>query len=386
MTDIYLDNASTTRPSPAVREAMLACLEKDWGNPSSLHRKGVEAERVINRSAAAVAALLKVKEKEIFFTSGGTESNNWAILGAARARKRQGMHVITSAIEHPSVSGAFDQLREEGFAVTVLPVDETGLIDPYILGEAIREDTVLISLMAVNNEIGTIQPLADIGEMIRRNTSSALFHVDGVQAFGKLPMSPKSWGVDLLTGSAHKIHGPKGCGFLYLTEGCRILPIIHGGGQQKDLRSGTENIPGIAGLGAAAEEALAHFGSSRAALYALRHQLCDGLAALEGVSLNGPDRDDEAAPHIISASFKDVRSEVLLHALEDKGIYASAGSACSSHKREISPVLKAIGLDRATAESTLRFSLSVYNTEEEINTVLQVLGGLLPQLRRFVRR
>ena len=386
MTEIYLDNASTTRPSVPVREAMLACLQESWGNPSSLHHKGVEAEKLLRGSARAVAELLKAKEKEIFFTSGGTESNNWAILGAARARKRQGRHVITSAIEHPSVSGAFDQLREEGFDVTVLPVDGKGLVDPYDLGQAIRPETVLVSLMAVNNEIGSIQPIADCGEMIRRNSSLAAFHVDAVQAFGKLPLNPKAWGVDFLTGSAHKIYGPKGCGFLYVAEGARLLPIIHGGGQQKELRSGTENMPGIAGLGEAARQALAHFGSNRAGLYALRHQFCQGLKELEGVSLNGPERDEEAAPHIISASFKDVRSEVLLHTLEEKGIYASAGSACSSHKREISPVLKAIGLDRAAAESTLRFSLSVENTEAEIEETLRVLGEILPVLRRFVRK
>lgn len=386
MHEIYLDNASTTRPSAPVRAAMMDCLESCWGNPSSLHHKGVEAEIILRKSAEAVAELLKVKAKEIYFTSGGTESNNWAILGAARARKRQGQHVITSVIEHPSVSATFDQLREEGFEVTVLPVDDKGLIDPYHLGQAIRPDTVLVSLMAVNNEIGSIQPIADCGEMIRRNSSLAAFHVDAVQAFGKLPLSPKNWGVDLLTGSAHKIYGPKGCGFLYIAEGTRILPLIQGGGQQKELRSGTENMPGIAGLGEAARQALAHFGSNRAGMYELRHLFCQGLQGIEGVSINGPERDEEVAPHVISVTFQDVRSEVLLHALEEKGIYASAGSACSSHKREISPVLKAIGLDRQRAESTLRFSLSIESTEAEIQETLRVLGEILPQLRRFVRK
>ncbi|MBP3728894.1 MAG: cysteine desulfurase [Lachnospiraceae bacterium] len=386
MSEIYLDNASTTRSSEAVRRAVMNCLEDCYGNPSSLHRKGMEAEAVIRKSAQAVAELLRVKEKEIYFTSGGTESNNWAVLGTARARKRQGRHVITSAIEHPSLRGPFEQLREEGFDVTLLPVDSQGLIDPTDLRESLREDTVLVSLMAVNNEIGSIQPWQDLGEILRRNSSLAVFHVDAVQAVGKIPIYPKACSIDLLTGSAHKIHGPKGCGFLYVAEGVRILPILYGGGQQKDLRSGTENVPGIAGLGAAAAEALAHQGSNRAALYALRHQFCQGLGALEGVRVNGPDSDAQAAPHIISASFAGIRSEVLLHALEERGIFASAGSACSSHKREISPVLKAIGLDRETAESTLRFSLSVTNTEDEIHETLKVLGDLLPSLRRFVRR
>lgn len=386
MTEIYLDNASTTRPSPAVREAMLACLEEAYGNPSSLHRKGVEAENIIKKAQGSVAELLKVKEKEIFFTSGGTESNNWAVLGAARARKRQGRHVITSAVEHPSVSAPMAQLKDEGFELTVLPVDSRGLVDPEDLKAALRPDTVLVSLMAVNNELGSIEPIEACGAEIRRHGGVTAFHVDAVQAFGKLPLNPRAWGVDLLTGSAHKIHGPKGCGFLYVSEGTRILPLVFGGGQQKELRSGTENMPGIAGLGAAAAEALAHFGSNRAALYELRHQFCQGLSGLDGVRINGPGEDTLTAPHIISATFDDVRSEVLLHALEDKGIYASAGSACSSHKREISPVLKAIGLDRKAAESTLRFSLSRYNTAEEIAETVRVLGELLPALRRFVRR
>lgn len=386
MKEIYLDNAATTRPSPGVAEAVREVLTENYGNPSSLHRKGFEAEKRIRAAASSVAELLRVKEKEIYFTSGGTESNNWAILGAARAKIRQGRHVISTQIEHPSVKGPLQQLKTEGWTVTELPVDEYGLLDPLALKEALREDTVLVSIMAVNNELGSIQKIRECGQYIKELNPRILFHVDAVQAFGKLPFYPADCRVDLLSGSAHKIHGPKGCGFLYIADGVRILPLIYGGGQQKDMRSGTENMPGIAGLGEAAREAGEHLGSNRAHLYILRHQLTDGLKALEGVSVNGPAEDSDVAPHIISATFRGVRSEVLLHALEEKGIYASAGSACSSHKRQISPVLKAIGLDREEAESTLRFSLCRDNTPEEIDRLLEALSELLPVLRRFSRK
>ncbi|MBO4873247.1 MAG: cysteine desulfurase [Lachnospiraceae bacterium] len=386
MKEIYLDNAATTAVSPSAREAVLSALSENYGNPSSLHRKGSEAERFLRDTRETIAGGLRVKEKEIYFTSGGTESNNWAILGGARAKIRQGKHVITSAIEHPSVSESFRRLEQEGFELTVLPVDREGFIRPETLAQALRPDTVLVSLMAVNNEIGTVEPLDQLGALIKEKNPKTLFHADAVQAFGKIPLMPKSWGVDLLTGSSHKIHGPKGCGFLYISENARILPLIAGGGQEKGLRSGTENVPGIAGFGAAAKEALADLSENAAWMRRLRQQLKDGLLRLEGVSVNGPSDEAFAAPHLVSATFRGVCSEVLLHALEEKGIYVSAGSACSSHKREMSPVLKAIGLDKAQAESTLRFSLSRFNTEEEIESVLETLDALLPVLRRFTRR
>ena len=386
MREVYLDNAATTAVCPAAREAVLSVLTDNYGNPSSLHRKGSDAEKVLRETRESIAAGLHVKEKEIFFTSGGTESNNWAILGGARAKIRQGKHVITSAIEHPSVSESFRRLEQEGFELTVLPVDKEGFIRPETLAEALRPDTVLVSLMAVNNEIGTVEPIEKLGAVIKEKNPKTLFHVDAVQAFGKIPLSPKSRGVDLLTGSSHKIHGPKGCGFLYVAEDARILPLIAGGGQEKGLRSGTENVPGIAGFGAAAKEALAGLTENAAHMRALRLRLKDGLLLLDSVSVNGPADEAFAAPHLVSATFKGVRSEVLLHALEEKGIYVSSGSACSSHKREMSPVLKAIGMEKQAAESTLRFSLSRYNTEEEIDYVLETLSSLLPLLRRFTRR
>ena len=386
MKEVYLDNAATTAVSETARQAMLSVLTENYGNPSSLHVKGSEAEKVLRDARETIAAGLRVKEKEIFFTSGGTESNNWAILGGARAKIRQGKHVITSAIEHPSVSESFRRLEQEGFELTVLPVDKEGFIRVETLAEALRPDTVLVSLMAVNNEIGTAEPIERLGAVIKEKNPKTLFHVDAVQAFGKIPLAPKSWGVDLLTGSSHKIHGPKGSGFLYISENARILPLIAGGGQEKGLRSGTENVPGIAGFGAAAKEALAGLPENAVYLRDLRNRLKDGLLSLEGVSVNGPADEALAAPHLVSATFKGVRSEVLLHALEEKGIYVSSGSACSSHKREMSPVLKAIGMDKQTAESTLRFSLSRYNTAEETDYVRETLSSLLPMLRRFTRR
>lgn len=386
MQEVYLDNAATTRVSPAARDAILAELTDNYGNPSSLHRKGSEAERLLRGARETIAEGLRVKEKEIYFTSGGTESNNWAILGGAKARIRQGKHVITSAIEHPSVSESFRRLEQDGFELTVLPVDKEGFIRPSDLAAAVRPDTVLISLMAVNNEIGTIEPVRELAESAKSVNPSLLFHVDAVQAFGKIPLAPKSWKVDLMTGSSHKIHGPKGSGFLYISENVRILPLIQGGGQEKGLRSGTENMPGIAGFGAAAAESLAMLDENAAYMRRVRSRLKEGLMSLPDVTLNGPADDLQAAPHLLSATFKGVRSEVLLHALEENGIYVSSGSACSSHKREMSPVLKAIGLEKQAAESTLRFSLCRYNTEEEMDYVLQVLSELLPRLRRFTRR
>ena len=381
--EVYLDNAATTSVCPEVRDAMLAALNDTYGNPSSLHRKGLDAELALREARASVAGVLRVQEKEVFFTSGGTESNNWAIIGGARAKCRQGRHLITSAIEHPSAAEAFRFLEQEGFEVTVLPVNGEGLIEPETLANALRPDTVLVSLMAVNNEIGTVEPLAELAAVVKKNDPQTLFHTDAVQAFGKIPLYPKSLGADLVSGSAHKIHGPKGTGFLYISEKVRILPILHGGGQEKGLRSGTENMPGIIGLGKAASLCRAE-DSER--MRTLRQQLAEALSALDGVLINGPSAEAERAPHLLSVSFKGVRSEVLLHALEEKGIYVSAGSACSSHKRDMSPVLKAIGLDRQTAESTLRFSLSRYTTPEEIGYTAETLASLLPQLRRFSRR
>lgn len=383
--EIYLDNSATTRTFPAVRETMVRTMAEDFGNPSSLHRKGVEAERYVRQAQEQIARSLKVDPKEILFTSGGTESNNLAILGTAMAASRIGRHLVTSSVEHPSVSEAMKYLEEQGYSVTWLPVDSQGRVSPEAVEAAVTPETILVSIMAVNNEIGTREPVEEMGPRIKARNPRCLFHVDAVQGFGKYRLRPRAAKIDLLSVSAHKIHGPKGIGFLYVRDGVRLHPILFGGGQQHGLRSGTENVPGIAGLGAAVEEIYRDHEARMDRLYACKARLTQGLRKLPDVRVNGPE-GREGAPHIVSASFAGVRSEVLLHALEEKGIYVSAGSACSSHHPGVSSTLAAIGLDKKWLESTLRFSMSMDTTEEEIDTVLQALEGLLPFLRRFTRR
>ncbi len=383
---IYLDNSATTRVSGGVRDAMAATLGEAFGNPSSLHRMGSEAEIMLRGAAKAAAALLRASEKEILFTSGGTESNNEALIGAAMAQKRRGGHVIISSVEHPSVSAVGDYLETQGFSVTRLPVDREGLVRPEDLAAALRPETVLVSVMLVNNEVGSRQPVEELAAAVKAYREDILFHTDAVQGYGKTPLIPKKCGVDLLTASGHKIHGPKGVGILYVREGVRILPLLHGGEQQRGLRSGTENMPGIVGFGQAAKEVLAGFEEETGRLYRMKEELQRGLAELPGVTVNGPKERKKSAPHIVSATFEGVRSEVLLHALEDKEIYASAGSACSSHKRTPSATLTAVGLSPEQAGSTLRFSFGRFNRPEEVGEVLDALRELLPRLRRFVRK
>lgn len=382
---VYLDNAATTRCLPSVAEAMTRAMCENFGNPSSLHQMGVEAERALREAKAFFAENLKVKEKEIYFTSGGTESNNLAIIGTAMANQRAGKHLITTAIEHPSVSHPMKYLEKQGFRVTYLPVDAEGIVSLSALSEALCEETILVSVMYVNNEIGSVQPISEIAKLIKEKSPKAHFHVDAIQAYGKYRILPKKEGIDLLSVSGHKLHGPKGVGLLYINESLKIHPILHGGGQQKDLRSGTENVPGIVGITEASRECYAHLEENRAHLYRLKQQFIEGLEGLEGVQVNGR-AGEESAPHIVSVSFAGVRSEVLLHALEEKGIYVSAGSACSSNKPSVSSTLLGIGLSKELLGSTLRFSFSFHTTEEEIAYCLQELRTLLPMLRRYVRR
>ncbi len=384
--EIYLDNSATTMVAPEVREEMLAALGEVYGNPSSLHKKGSDAELMLKKAKERVAQPLKADPKEIYFTSGGTEANNLALLGGARAKKRLGNHVIISAVEHPSVSAAADELAREGFRVTRLGTDSRGLVSPDELEAALSPETVLVSVMGVNNEVGAREPVEEIGRRIKAYSNNILFHVDAVQAYGKFRLNPKRDGIDLLSASGHKIHGPKGIGFLYIRDKVRIEPIIYGGEQQKGIRSGTENMPGIVGLGRAAELAYTDFDKKIAALYELKEFFQEELEILDNVRVNGPRERELSAPHIASATFPGIRSEVLLHALEDKGIYASAGSACSSHKKSVSPTLHAIGLSDELAGSTLRFSLSHYTQREELEATLEALSDLLPLLRRFTRK
>ena len=382
--EAYFDNSATTRCSDAAVALMQQVLLEDYGNPSSLHMKGVVAEKYIKTATEQIAQILKVAEKEIIFTSGGTESNNLALIGVALANQRTGKHIITTSIEHASVYNPLIFLEEQGFEVTYLPVDAQGMISLEALAEAVREDTILVSLMHVNNEIGTLEPIEEAAKLIHEKNPKTLIHVDAIQSFGKLRIYPKRMGIDLLSVSGHKIHGPKGIGFLYVKDKTKIKPIIYGGGQQKNMRSGTENVAGIAGLGAAAEELYQDFDEKIERLYELREYLVAGMQELEGTTVNGADGRD-AAPHIVSVSFAGIRAEVLLHALEERGIYVSTGSACSSNHPAISGTLKAIGVKPELLDSTVRFSLSVESTRDEADYVLEQLAELLPMLRRFRR-
>jgi cysteine desulfurase len=382
MREIYFDNGATTRVFPEVREIMDELLEISYGNPSSMHRKGFEAEQYKNQARDVIAKSLKVDPKEIFFTSGGTESNNLALIGTALAGRRRRRHIITSCIEHASVYNTLSFLEDEGFEVTYLPVDDKGIVDLEALKEALRPDTLLVSVMAVNNEIGAVEPVEEIGKIIKKYDPEILFHTDCIQAYGKMPVRPKKWKADMISVSGHKIHGPKGIGFIYIKTGTKIKPLIWGGNQQKGMRSGTENMPGIAGLGKACELICQAQEEKIARISGIKKHF------LERVLTEVPDTFDHSgeAPHIASVTFLGVRSEVLLHALEEKGIYVSAGSACSSNKPEVSGTLKGIGLEKDQYESTLRFSFSIYNSEEEVDFCIDALKELLVVLRRFKRR
>lgn len=381
---VYLDNSATTQCFAEAADLMYKVLTEAYGNPSSMHQKGVDAERYIKEAKEIIAKNLKVQEKELYFTSGGTESDNMAVIGCALANQRAGKHLITSSIEHPAVLNAMKHLEEEGFSVTYLPVDAFGRVQVSDVREALRPDTILVSVMHVNNEIGSVQPIEEIGALLKGWEHPVLFHVDAVQSYGKYVIHPKRLGIDLLTVSGHKIHGPKGVGFLYKNERVKAKPIVFGGGQEKGFRSGTENVPAIAGMGAAVKEIYRDFDVRIDRLYALREMFCGEVQQIEGTTVNGlPGR--ESAPHVISVSFAGVRSEVLLHALEERGIYVSSGSACASNHPSVSATLKGIGVKRELLDSTIRFSLSIHTTEEEIRYTLEALKELLPVLRRYSR-
>lgn len=383
--EVYFDNASTTRCIESVKDIVVQVMTEDYGNPSSMHNKGVEAEKYIRQAKKILADSMKVQEKEIFFTSGGTESNNLAIIGTALANRRRGMHLITTKIEHPSVQNPMKYMEGLGFQVTWLDVDEYGIVKTDQLEQAICEDTILVSVMHVNNEIGSVQPIEELAKIVKMKNSNTYFHVDSIQGFGKYRIFPNRMGIDLLSISGHKIHGPKGIGVLYVGDKVKLQPTLHGGGQQKGMRSGTENVPGIAGIGKAVEEIYTNHEEKVNHLYKLRNSLIQRLCAMEGVTVNGS-MDESGAPHIISANFAGVGSEVLLHSLEDRGIYVSAGSACASNKQAASDTLQAIGLSKEQMSGTIRFSFCTENTMEEVEICSQALEELLPMLRRYQRR
>ena len=348
----YLDNSATTRCSERAKDLMVKVLMEDYGNPSSLHTMGVVAERYIKEAKERIAKTLKADEKEILFTSGGTESNNMALIGTALANKRAGNHIITTSIEHASVLSPLAYLEEQGFRVTYLTVDENGQISLDELRDAVCEDTILVSMMMVNNEIGAVEPIAEAA--------------------------------NLLSVSGHKIHAPKGTGFLYIKDKTKIKPIIYGGGQQKGMRSGTENVPGVAALGEAAMEIYENFDEKIAHMYALKKYFIEEVTKIEGVTINGKTGED-SAPQIVSVTIQGVRSEVMLHSLEEKEVYVSAGSACSSNKPAPSKTLQGIGLKKADLEGTIRFSFCVNTTEAEIDYAIEQLKEIIPFRRKFTR-
>lgn len=382
--EVYLDNSATTCAYGSVREIVNKVMGEDYGNPSSMHRKGIEAERYIKAAKEVLAKALKVQEKEIFFTSGGTESDNLAIIGTARANQRSGRHLITSAIEHPAVLNTMHYLEEIGFKVTYLPVDRYGCVKLSALKKALSRDTILVSIMCVNNELGSVQPIEEAAKIIKEYNADIVFHVDAVQGFGKYRIFPKRLGIDLMSISGHKIHGPKGIGALYINEKVKIKPIIFGGEQQKNIRSGTENVPGIAGLGMAVREIYTDLEYKMAHMRHLKNRFIRGISDLDHVIIHGH-TSELGAPHIISLGVSGIRSEVLLHALEEKGIYVSSGSACASNHPGVSGVLKGIGAGQEFLDATIRISMSEFTTEEEIDYTLETLYNCVPVLRKYKR-
>ncbi len=385
MEEVYLDNSATTMAYECVGDIVRKVMCEDYGNPSSMHAKGVEAEQYIKEAKETFAKLLKVEDKEIFFTSGGTESDNLALRGVAHANQRAGKHLITSAIEHPAIINTMRHLEEEGFRVTYLPVDRYGRISLTALKEALCEETILVSVMYVNNEVGSVQPIQEAASIVKAYNKNILFHVDAVQGFGKYRIYPRKLKVDLCSVSGHKIHGPKGTGVLYIGENVKIKPIVYGGEQQKNVRSGTENVPGIAGLSLAAKTIYQDLDVKVAKMRSLKKHFIEGVSGIEDTTIHGL-YDETSAPHIISVGFAGIRSEVLLHALEEKGIYVSSGSACASNHPQVSGVLRGIGARQEFLDATLRFSMSEFTTLQEIDYTLDTLYNIVPRLRKYTRR
>ncbi len=383
--DIYLDNSATTRVFPEVAALMSDIFLEDYGNPSSMHHRGVTAERRITQAKKTLAGILKVKEKNLYFTSCGTESDNLAIIGAALAAQRRGKHLITTSIEHPAVLESMKYLEGLGFTVTRLGVDRDGLVRAEDVAAAVRPDTILVSVMHTNNEIGSVQPVEEIGSAVKAANPQTLFHVDAVQGFGKAQILPKRMKIDLLAASGHKIHGPKGVGLLYVADGVRLEPLMHGGGQQGGMRSGTENVPGIAGMALAAQMLCGDMEADRERLFAMKRRLIEKLGQIPDVVFNGR-TDETAAPHILSVRVRGVRAEVLLHALEDRGIYVSSGSACSSNHPRPSETLAAIGVPGEEMDNSIRMSLGVMNTPEEMDEAARAVAEIVPFLRKYTRR
>ena len=402
--EAYLDNAATTRVSE--KAAMIAekVMREDYGNPSSKHIKGFDAEQYIKNASKVIADSLKVQPKEIIFTSGGTESNNMALAGAAFSKMRSGKKIISTCFEHASVYSPLLALKDFDFDIDFAPVDELGHVKIDELLNMIDKNTTLVSVMYVNNEVGAVQDIAAISKAVKEKKPDIIFHADAIQAYGKYRINPKKEGIDLLSVSGHKIHAPKGSGFLYADEKIKLRPLIFGGGQQKNRRSGTENVPAIAGLGEAVREAYEDFDKKTEHIYALKEHFIERISEVSGTHVNAVPGIDmkalsntydkaiwvkslrETAPHIVSVSFDKIKAEVLLHALEERKVYVSSGSACSSNHPGISSTLQAIGVRKDLLDSTLRFSFSRYTTIEETDYCIDVLKELVPVYSRFTRR
>ena len=383
--EAYMDNAATTRVRDEVRDIMIKVMQEDYGNPSSKHTKGMQAEEYVDKAREIIAGTLKCDRKNITFTSGGTEANNQALIGAALANERSGKHIISTVVEHASVHEPLAFLESRGFEVTYLPVDSEGIVDAASLAEAVRPDTILVSVMYVNNEVGSIQDIAGLTAAAKEVNNKLIFHVDAIQAYGKMKINPKKLGIDLMSVSGHKFLGPKGSGFLYHADNVKFLPYIYGGGQEKGLRSGTENVPGIAGLGVACELAYKNLDEKTSNMRRVKQYLIDELSKMEGayINANSAGSAELGAPHILSVSFEGVKSEVLLHAIAADGVYVSSGSACSSNHPGLSGTLKAIGVENKLVDSTIRLSFSYYTTMEEAEYTVKVLAKHHPILRRF---
>lgn len=381
--EIYLDNSATTKPYQEVVDKMVLALTTQYGNPSSIHKKGIEVEREIKEIRRNIARSLGAKENEIYFTSGGTECNNTIIRSVARLNKKTKSHIISTVIEHPSVLDTLKDLESEGFEVTYLPVDKDGKISIEDLKNAIKKETILVSIMHVNNEIGTIQPIEEIGKYLKSLDEKIYLHVDAVQSYAKIKFRPSRYNIDFMSVSGHKLHGPKGIGFMYVKENNRIKPLLTGGGQEIGIRSGTENVPGIYGIGEAVKVINKDLEGTIDKIRELRYLLKEEiLANIDDVKINTP---EDGVCHVLNVSFRGVRGEVLLHYLEQKEIYVSTGSACSSKKKG-SHVLNAIGLTPEEIEGAIRFSLSDLNTKEEILETIKVLKESVSDLRMIIGR
>lgn len=380
MKRIYMDNAATTAVLPEVVEAMLPYFTTSYGNPSSIHAIGRDVRKAMDAARKSVAAVIGAQPQEVYFTSGGTESDNWAIKGAAFARRNRGNHIITTTVEHHAVLFPCQWLEKQGYDVTYLPVDGDGLVSPQDVENAIREDTILISVMAANNEIGTIEPIAEIGKIARER--NILFHTDAVQAVGAIPVNVKDWNVDLLSMSAHKFHGPKGVGALYIRKGIRIDPLLAGGAQERGQRAATENIPGIVGMAKALEIANENMATNAATLIRMRDRLIQGiLAAIPDTRLNG--HPTQRLPNNVNVSVRYIEGEAQLLRLDLAGVCGSSGSACTSGSLDPSHVLLAIGLPHEIAHGSLRLTLGMDNTEEDVDYILAELPKIVTTLREM---